>query len=309
MEIALSTPAHVPVLSVEVLDFLACRPGGCYVDCTVGQAELDALILERIGPDGQLIGIDQDPEAITVATQRLSPFQHRVHLFQGNFSRLQEFLSTLSITAVDGIVFDLGISSAQLGAPSRGFSFQVDGPLDMRMDSMQSRTAAHLANELSEHELMVLISTYGEERFARRIARAIVTRRRQTPIETTAQLVDVVRSAVPSVYRHGRIHCATRTFQAFRIAVNQELDVLEPALRAAIGLLKPEGRICVIAFHSLEDRIVKQTFRAHATGENPSLRLLTKKPVEASDEECRRNPRARSAKLRAAERRPLERCV
>jgi len=203
---------------------------------------------------------------------------------------------------VDGVLLDLGVSSRQLDDPKRGFSFQSDGPLDMRMDQSSGQTAADLVNRLPEGELADLIYHYGEERYSRRIARAIVQARGLRPLQRTQELVDVIKGAVPAAYRHGRLHCATRTFQALRIAVNREIETLEPALRGAVDVLRPGGRLAVISFHSLEDRIVKQTFRSLAQGDDPRLVLLTKKPQVPTEEECRSNPRARSAKLRVAER-------
>lgn len=225
----------------------------------------------------------------------------------GHFNELKRRLSAAGVAEVDGVLFDLGLSSAQLDRPDRGFSFSQDGPLDMRMDRHEGRTAADLINELSERELADLIYRYGEERYSRRIARAIARARERAPLRTTGELVAVIRAAVPSSYRHGRLHCATRTFQALRIAVNGELEGLDGALRDAANVLAPGGRLCVISFHSLEDRIAKHTIRALTGGPEPRLRSLTKKPVVPSDRECKANPRARSAKLRVAERLPARR--
>ena len=246
--------------------------------------------------------MDQDEAALRAAGERLRPYAGRVRLVQGNFQELKQQLRALGVAEVDGVMFDLGVSSAQLDEPTRGFSFLADGPLDMRMDLRASLTAATLVNELPEQELADVIYLYGEERYSRRIARAIVRARAIQPLARTLELADVVCGSVPPPYRHGRIHCATRTFQALRIAVNRELDVLEGALRDAVEVLAPGGRLCVISFHSLEDRIVKQTFRSLSRGDAPCLSLLTKKPLVASDEERATNPRARSAKLRIAER-------
>jgi len=253
--------------------------------------------------------MDQDGAALRAAGERLRPYDGRVRLVQGNFQDLKQHLRALGVAEVDGVMFDLGVSSAQLDEPTRGFSFLADGPLDMRMDPRGPLTAATLVNDLPERELADLIYRYGEERYSRRIARAIVRERAVKPLATTLGLASVVRGAVPPPYRRGRIHCATRTFQALRIAVNRELDVLESALRDAVDVLAPGGRLCVISFHSLEDRIAKQTFRALSQGEAPRLTVLTKKPLVASDEECARNPRARSAKLRIAERRLVGRAA
>ncbi len=223
-------------------------------------------------------------------------------LLRGNHRDLKRHLAGAGISAVDGVLFDFGVSSPQLDDPARGFGFQQDGRLDMRMDQTTGLMASELVNTTPEQDLADIIFQYGEERYARRIARAIVRERERRPIETTGTLASVVARSVPSSYRRGRIHCATRTFQALRIAVNHELESLEPSLRDAVDVLTPGGRICAVAFHSLEDRIVKRTFRALAQGSEASLALLTKKPVLPTEEEYRANPRARSAKLRVAER-------
>lgn len=297
--------SHVPVLAGEVLSWLDCKSGGIYVDCTIGQGGHAALMLERMGPDGAVIGIDRDPEAIEATGLRLAHEAARLRLACGNFNELSRIVHLSSVSEVDGVIFDLGVSSAQLDQPERGMSFLADGPLDMRMDPRSGRTAADSVNQLSERELADLIYQYGEERYSRRIARSIIDRRNIAPLRTTFDLVSAVVRAVPASYRHGRIHCATRTFQALRIAVNRELDVIEGALREAAALLVTGGRLCVISFHSLEDRIVKQTFKSLSQGPQACLKILTKKPQVPSDEECRGNPRARSAKLRVAERLPV----
>ncbi|MGH7252467.1 MAG: 16S rRNA (cytosine(1402)-N(4))-methyltransferase RsmH [Nitrospiraceae bacterium] len=304
----LNPNSHVPVLVEEVLSWLACRPGGRYLDCTVGQGGLASSILDLTGPDGSVIGIDQDEEAIAAARNRLEPFAGRARLIRGNFRQLKQHLSSVGLSEVDGVVFDLGMSSAQLDQPDRGFSFLDDGPLDMRMDRRGDRTAAELLNRLGETELADLLYRFGEERYSRRIARAVVRARDRRPLQTTFDLLSVIRDAVPAFYRHGRLHYATRTFQALRIAVNRELEVLEGSLRDAADVLAPGGRLCVISFHSLEDRIAKQTFRALSHGQEPCLATLTKKPCVPSEQERRENPRARSAKLRVAERLPHRRC-
>jgi 16S rRNA (cytosine1402-N4)-methyltransferase len=275
----------------------------------VGQGGHAELILEHSGPGGVLIGIDRDPEAIAATGARLGRFASRMRLVHANFSALKQHLRSAGVSEVDGVIFDLGVSSAQLDRPERGMSFLVDGPLDMRMDPGSGRTAAELVNQIRERELADLIYRYGEERYSHRIARAIVQARKTHPLRTTFDLVSIIKGAVPAIYRRGRIHCATRTFQALRIAVNQELDVIEGALRDAAAALAPGGRLCVISFHSLEDRIVKQTFRALARGPEACLSVLTKKPQVPSEEECRQNPRARSAKLRVAERLPGRRAA
>lgn len=293
---------HVPVLVNEILFWLACRPGGQYVDCTIGQGELAARILDASGPDGILIGIDRDDAAIDAARDRLKPYGGRAQCIRGNFHELKQHVTSVGVSEVDGVVFDLGVSSAQLDQPERGFSFLADGPLDMRMDRSGGPTAADLLNRLPEPELADLIYRFGEERYSRRIARAVVRAREMRPLLTTLDLASVIREAVPPPYRHGRLHCATRTFQALRIAVNRELDVLEEALRTAADVLAPGGRLCVISFHSLEDRIAKRTLRSLSQGPDPCLSILTKKPQTPTEEERRGNPRARSAKLRVAER-------
>lgn len=301
--------SHIPVLSREVLFWLRCQPGKRYLDCTVGQGGLAALMLDATAPDGVVIGLDRDPDAVAACRVRLARFGSRVLLIHGNYADVKAHLDASGIHTVQGVVFDLGMSSAQLDDPGRGFSFQVDGPLDMRMDRSGGRTAADLIADSSERELADLIHRFGEERFARRIARTIVQARAEHPVRTTRDLVSAVMRAVPARYRHGRIHCATRTFQALRIAVNDELSTLERAIRDAADLLEPGGRLCVIAFHSLEDRIVKHTMRALAQQEEAVLRVLTKKPQEPTDAERRENPRARSAKLRVAERLPIGRAA
>jgi 16S rRNA (cytosine1402-N4)-methyltransferase len=300
---------HTPVLADRVLSWLDCQPGHRYLDCTVGQGGLAARILDLSSPDGILIGIDRDEEAIAVARERLKPFADRVHLRKGNFRDLKQHLGSVNVPQVNGVVFDLGVSSAQLDQPERGFSFLTDGPLDMRMERENGRTAADFLNELSETELADLIYRFGEERYSRRIARAVTQARTRHPFRTTFDLVSVIRKAVPRSYCHGRLHCATRTFQALRFAVNRELDVLEGALHDAAEVLAPGGRLCVISFHSLEDRIAKRTIRGLSQGPGSCLLTLTKKPQTPSEKERGENPRARSAKLRVAERLPGWRCL
>ena len=294
--------AHTPVLLAEVLEWLHCGPSGAYLDCTVGQGGHAEAILARSAPDGILVGLDRDQQAVDVSRARLRKWGTRAHVMHGHFRDLRGHVESLDIQRLDGILFDLGMSSAQLADPARGFSFQAEGPLDMRMNSEDATKASDLVNRRSEQELADVLYEYGEERYARRIARAIVRRRKESPLTSTTALVDVIRSAVPASYRHGRIHCATRSFQALRIAVNRELDDLAGALNDAADLLSPGGRLCVVSFHSLEDRIAKQTLRKLSSGDQPVLSVLTKKPVVPSEAECRDNPRARSAKLRVAER-------
>jgi 16S rRNA (cytosine1402-N4)-methyltransferase len=296
-----SAEGHVPVLFKESLQWLRCHSGGIYLDCTLGYGGHAAGILAASAPDGILIGIDRDQEAVAESRLSLRPAA-RVRLVHGDYRQVKEHVRRFDIAAVDGVIFDLGASSVQFDRPGRGFSFMHDGPLDMRMDQTQGLTAADLVNQLPERELADLIYQYGEERYSRRIARAAVAARARHPVRTTPELVDVIRSAVPAPYRHGRIHCATRTFQALRIAVNQELDGLEQAFRDAAEILKPDGRLCIISFHSLEDRIAKHTIRSLTQGSSAILRSLTKKPLLPAEAERQENPRARSAKLRVAER-------
>ncbi len=293
---------HSPVMSSEVLYWLLGDGRKIFLDCTVGYSGHAEKLLEGSGPDGRLVGLDRDRSAIEASRQRLSRFGARAILIHGHFMELKQHLSAQGLAQVDGIIFDLGVSSPQLDEPARGFSFQQDGPLDMRMDQSIGGTAADLINRWPEVQLADAIFQFGEERFSRRIAHAIVRARERHPLGTTKELVSVIEGAVPANYRHGRLHCATRTFQALRISVNQELDCLEPALCDAADVLSPGGRLCVISFHSLEDRIVKHTFRALSGKEDPALVVLTKKPQVSTSEESARNPRSRSAKLRAAQR-------
>lgn len=293
---------HIPVMSREVLFWLVREHSRIYLDCTVGYSGHAEKILEASGSDSRLIGLDRDEVAIAASREKLARFGDRVLLLHGHFVDLKRHLTVGGVGQVDGILFDLGVSSPQLEELARGFSFQGDGPLDMRMDQSMSGTAADFVNRSPEAQLADAIFQFGEERFSRRIARAIVRARERRPLATTKELVSVIEGAVPANYRHGRLHCATRTFQAIRIAVNQELDCLEPALRDAVDVLSPGGRLCVISFHSLEDRIVKHTLRTLSSTDDPALVVLTKKPQVPSRDESDRNPRSRSAKLRAAQR-------
>ena len=310
----METFRHLSVLPEEVIQFLNPRPGGIYVDGTLGGAGHARLILERCTPGGMLIGIDQDREALQAAGQRLADFGTAARLVHGNFGELEQHLDRLGNPALDGFILDLGVSSHQLDSAGRGFSFQQDAPLDMRMDTSCGETAADLLNDLPEPELERIIRDYGEERWAKRIAAFIVRARQEAPLATTLQLVDIIKGAVPKAKWDERIHPATRTFQAVRIAVNRELESLEKGLRAALDRLKPGGRGVVISFHSLEDRIVKHIFREYATGctcprnfpvcacnNKPRVRVLTGRPVTATGQEIDVNPRSRSAKLRAIE--------
>jgi 16S rRNA (cytosine1402-N4)-methyltransferase len=272
----------------------------------VGYSGHAEKILGASHSDSVLIGLDRDSNAIAASKERLRKFGDRAILRQGHFMDLKRHVVECGFSRVDGILFDLGVSSPQLDEPARGFSFQWDGPLDMRMDQSKGLTAADLVNERQEAELADIIFHFGEERFSRRIARAIVRVRTVRPLTTTKELASVIEGAVPAHYRHGRIHCATRTFQALRIAVNQELECLEPSLRDAVDILAPGGRLCVISFHSLEDRIVKQTFRVLSLGVGAPITVLTKKPQLPQEDELREHPRSRSAKLRVAQRRERE---
>jgi 16S rRNA (cytosine1402-N4)-methyltransferase len=274
--------------------------GAVVVDGTLGLGGHSAMIAAKIGVQGHLIGIDQDARAIALARLRLKDFKGRLDIVKSNFSKLDEVLKGLGVEAVDGILLDLGVSSLQLDDPQRGFSFRSDGPLDMRMDGDAGTTAEELVNELPEKELADLIFHYGEERFSRRIAQRIVTARAGQRIRTTGELADIVLRSLPRGYQRDKLHPATRTFQAIRIAVNRELEVLEEALVQAFKHLKIGGRIAVIAFHSLEDRIVKEKFRALAR--EGSAVLLTKKPLRPTESEAADNPRSRSARLRVLER-------
>ncbi len=293
-----TTFRHISVLPTEVLALLTTPAGHRYIDGTLGGAGHAQAVLAASAPDAQLLGIDLDPAALATARQRLSEFGNRAHLVRGNYADMAQFAQRLGWDSVDGILLDLGVSSYQLDTPERGFSFQHDAPLDMRLDPDGPTTAADLVNTLDERKLADLIFLYGEDRASRRIARFIVEARRVQPIRTTLALADVVTRAMGG--RHGRIHPATRTFQALRIAVNQELSVLEAVIPQALELLAPGGRLVIMSFHSLEDRIVKLAFRAATlSGDRQLYHTLTPKPVEASDSEQRVNPRSRSVRLRA----------
>jgi 16S rRNA (cytosine1402-N4)-methyltransferase len=296
--------SHVPVLLKEAIDFLNVRRGGTYIDATVGLGGHSYEIAKRLGAPGHLIGLDKDPAALNVARAKLessagvspaTPDWPKITLLQCSFAEVGERFGK---NFADGLLADIGVSSLQLQDAARGFSFQADGPLDMRMDPQSERTAEQVVNHLDERELADVIYEFGEERRSRRIARAIC---RSRPIRSTAHLADVISAAAwPMNSEQRRIHPATRTFQALRIFVNRELDDLKALLAAAPQILKPGGRVVVISFHSLEDRIVKDAFREGSI-KDKYFRVLTKKPVTASEEESNRNPRARSAKLRAAE--------
>jgi len=290
---------HVPVLLTETLEFLLVRSGSTIADCTLGLAGHSSEIVRRLGPKGRLIAFDRDPVALALAKAKLDAVcaelgeqAPQITLIGEPFSEIGQYVKPGEL---DGLLADFGVSSMQLDEAQRGFSFMADGPLDMRMDTRRGPTAEQVVNEASERELADLIYEYGEERRSRRIARAIV---RGRPVTTTAQLAQIVRQAAPAM-KQDRIHPATRTFQAIRIAVNRELDEIKALLEAAPRLLKPSGRVALISFHSLEDRLVKDSLREGA--HKGIWKLLTKKPATAGEEEMERNPRSRSAKLRAAE--------
>jgi 16S rRNA (cytosine1402-N4)-methyltransferase len=305
---------HVSVMPGEVLELLAPRPGGIYLDGTLGGGGHARLILEASSPDGRLVGLDRDPAALAAAAARLADFGERVTLCRGSFAGLDEQLAGLGIDLVDGILLDLGVSSHQLDTPERGFSFRENGPLDMRMDPAQPESAADLLASHDAEELKRIFREYGEERWAGRIAREIVRSRAETPLHTTRQLAELVCRSVPGGHVPQRIHPATRVFQALRIAVNGELTALATGLTAALSHLRPGGRLAVISFHSLEDRLVKQQFRAAASacscpprlpvcvcGRKPAVKILTSRGVRPGEAEIVANPRARSAVLRAIE--------
>ncbi len=306
---------HVPVLYNEVLEGLDIKPDGIYVDGTLGGGGHARGICERLSERGTLVGIDQDMEAIVAAGERLKPFSCRQHLVKGNFEDIRQILWNLHIDKIDGALLDIGVSSYQLDNPSRGFSYMHDAPLDMRMDADASLTAETVVNEYPEAELARIIADYGEERWARRIAQFIAKARRERRITSTYELVEIIKAAIPASARREGPHPAKRTFQAIRIEVNDELGHLGRAIDEFLGVMAPGGRLAIISFHSLEDRIVKEFFhnRLHpvvyprglpipvSMMEKPTVRKVTGKPVTASPEELQNNPRARSAKLRIIE--------
>lgn len=282
----------------EVIEYLDLGPGKVVVDATMGTGGHSKLILERILPGGRLIGIDRDEESLRIAERRLSDYSGDCDFVYGNFADFDSIIESLKPKKVDAILFDLGISSYQLDNPERGFSFQNEGPLDMRMDRNSYISAYDLVNNLNEEELSTMLKVFGQERWHNRIARFLVAAREKQPIATTRQLGDIVMRAIGHRHRQYRIHPATRTFQAVRIAVNRELEILDGAITKAIEALSVSGRICVIAFHSLEDRVIKLNFRKEASGGR--MKILTPKPLVPSLEESSSNPSSRSAKLRAA---------
>lgn len=304
---------HVSVLLEECLDALDIKPDGIYVDGTLGGAGHSSQIAARL-TTGRLIGIDRDPVALKAAGERLKPYKEHVSLVHSNFCEIAQVLQQLNISGVDGILLDLGVSSPQLDDAQRGFSYMADAPLDMRMNGQDALSAKDVVNTWSQEELRRILYTYGEERYAPQIAAAICRRREEKPIETTLELVDVIRSAMPAAALREKQHPAKRSFQAIRIAVNDELGSVEKVMRDAIPLLKPGGRLAVITFHSLEDRIVKiamadaakgctcpPSFPVCVCGKKPAVKLVSRKPITASQTELEQNPRSRSAKLRVCE--------
>lgn len=304
---------HVSVLLEECIQALCIKPDGTYVDGTLGGAGHSSQIVQRL-ITGRLIGIDRDPKALKAASERLAPYSDRVTLVHSNFSRVDQVLDELGIDGVDGILLDLGVSSPQLDEAERGFSYMADAPLDMRMNSQDTLTAYEVVNLWPREELRRILYEYGEERYAPQIASAIDRRRAERPIETTLELVDVIRSAMPPQALREKQHPAKRSFQAIRIAVNDELGAVSRVMDAAISKLNSGGRLAIITFHSLEDRIVKNAMASAAKGctcppefpvcvcgKTPKVKLVSKKPIVSSEEELQRNPRARSAKLRVCE--------
>ncbi|MFZ5827047.1 MAG: 16S rRNA (cytosine(1402)-N(4))-methyltransferase RsmH [Bacillota bacterium] len=305
---------HVPVLLEETLDALALRSGGKYVDCTLGGAGHSIEILRRSAPDGMLIGLDQDENALRAGGERLAPFGDRVRLVKTNFAQIADVIERLGLGPVDGVMMDIGVSSHQLDEGERGFSYHQDAPLDMRMDRDNPVSAATVVNQWDEAEIARILWEYGEERWSKRIAQFIGQARKAGPVSTTGELVEIIKAAIPAAARREGGHPARRTFQAIRIAVNDELGVLERGLEGALKALRPGGRLAVITFHSLEDRIVKQTFNRWVKpctcppqipvcvcGKEPLAQHVTRKPVKASAAELEANPRSRSATLRAIE--------
>jgi len=311
---------HIPVMLSEVVHYLNCKPGKIYADCTLGGSGHASAILEKIIPDGILIGIDQDIDAIKNAKRKLKPYELNIHLFHNNFVNLPKILSQLNITAVDGILLDLGISFHHLDSSGRGFSFRKDEPLDMRMNIESDTTAEELINTMDEKSLAEIFFKYGEERYSRKIAKKIVSVRKKEKIKSSRQLSKIVCRAVSGkASSRRRIHPATRVFMAVRIAVNKELDMLNSFMETSVDLLKPEGRFCILSFHSLEDRIVKKKIKLLegrcicppalprcVCNKTRVIRSLTKKVLRPTEEEVAANPMARSAKLRAVEKLKIE---
>ena len=310
--------SHVSVLLEETIDSLNIKPDGIYVDGTLGGGGHSLEICKRLGDGGRLIGIDQVMDAIRAATDRLKNYSDKVTIVHSNYQNIDSVLRDLSIGGVDGIVLDLGVSSYQLDNADRGFTYREDTPLDMRMDQSQPMTAKDIVNEYSEQELFRVIRDYGEDSFAKNIAKHIVKARQDKPIETTGELNDIIRAAIPARVRQGGGHPSKKTFQAIRIELNRELDVLEQSLDKMIGLLNPGGRLSIITFHSLEDRIVKNIFRKNMNpcicppefpvctcGRVPTGKVITRKPIVPDAEELSNNKRAKSSKLRVFEKREM----
>lgn len=306
--------SHFSVLLEECIENLDIKPDGTYVDGTAGGAGHSSKIAQRLGEGGLLIPIDQDEDAIAVITKRLAPYGDRVKIVRDNFSNIKGVLDGLGIESIDGLLLDLGVSSYQLDTAERGFSYMADAPLDMRMDNRAARSAYNVINEYSADELKRIIYDFGEERFAPKIVAGIIKAREHSPIQTTGELVEIIKKSIPSFARREELSSVKRVFQAVRIEVNRELDVIAPTIEAAVNMMKPGGRIVIITFHSLEDRIVKQTFAALASGctcpkdfpvcvcgNKPRLKILTKKPILPSEAELAVNSRSKSAKLRVAE--------
>lgn len=305
---------HKSVLLQEVIDGLAIKPDGIYVDGTLGGAGHAGVVCSRLGTEGRFIGIDQDEDAIAVGRERLKKYGQKVSIVRSNYSDMVNVIHSLGVEKVDGILLDLGVSSFQLDTQERGFSYRMDAPLDMRMDNRQELTAASIVNEYSERELFRIIRDYGEDKFAKNIAKNIVIAREKEPIQTTGQLAEIVSYSIPMKIKKQGGHPAKRTFQAIRIEVNHELEVLERNISDMIDLLNPGGRFCIITFHSLEDRIVKQAFRQAQNpctcppnfpvcvcGNKPRGKQITRKPILPSEEEMEQNSRSKSAKLRVFE--------
>lgn len=306
--------SHRSVLLDECIEALSIRPDGVYVDGTAGGAGHSSVIASHLGEGGKLLALDQDETAVRVASERLSRFGERAEVVHTNFCDLAQVCEERGIAHIDGLLLDLGVSSYQLDTAERGFSYRADAPLDMRMDASKPLTAKQIVNEYSEEALRRILFEYGEERFSSRIASNIIRARETAEIKTTGELVEIIKRSVPTHHGDGGHHPAMRTFQALRIEVNAELDVIAPAIKSAVSLLNPGGRIAIITFHSLEDRIVKQTFASLASGctcpkslpvcvcgNRPKIKLVNKKPILPSEEELKENPRSHSAKLRVAE--------
>ena len=300
-EQVMDTVIHHPVMLNEVLEYLRPSAGMTVIDCTVGTAGHSLALMERISPGSRLIGIDRDEESLGIAAQRLQAYSGSFDLAYSNFLDIDKAAASFGVSGAGAILMDLGISTYQLSNPQRGFSFQNDGPLDMRLDRNSYISAYDLVNNLNEDEISSLLRNFGQERWHNRIASLLVRERQKTPIATTRQLSDIVIRAIPGRFRHQRLHPATRTFQAVRIAVNRELEVLGTAVTKAVELLDKGGRICVISFHSLEDRTIKLVFRELASA--GKIDIITQKPLTPTSSEVRDNPPSRSAKLRVAERR------